>query len=94
LLEKANTIRGELLAGKSSDTLKTDSLTASKDSLSTPKDTTKSLLEAIKEKKDTSKKATENTSAEQFKKTPFVSIMYPSDDNEKRLAKGEQLDWY
>jgi len=89
LLEKANTILGELLAGKSSDTLKTDSLTASKDSLSTPKDTTKSLLEAIKEKKDTSKKATENTSAEQFKQNnPLFSIMYPSVDNEKRLAKG------
>lgn len=89
LLEKANTLLGDLLAGKSTDTLKTDSLTASKDSLTTKKDTTKSLLEAIKEKKDTSKKASENTSAEQFKQNnPLFSIMYPSIDNEKHLAKG------
>lgn len=89
LLEKANTLLSELLAGKSSDTLKTDSLNNAADSLAAKKDTTKSLLEAIKEKKDTSKKAADNTNAEQFKKNnPLFSIMYPSVDNEKRLAKG------
>lgn len=89
LLEKANTILSDLLAGKSSDTLKTDSLNNAADSLAAKKDTTKSLLEAIKEKKDTSKKAADNTNAEQFKQNnPLFSIMYPSVDNEKRLAKG------
>lgn len=84
LLEKANTILGDLLANKSSDTLN-----ATKDTLTAKNDTTKSLLEAIKEKKDTSKKAADNANAEQFKKNnPLFSIMYPSVDNEKHLAKG------
>lgn len=89
LLEKANTILSELLTEKSTDTLTIDSLKNNTDSLATKKDTTKSLLEAIKEKKDTAKKALNNTNAEQFKQNnPLFSIMYPSVDNEKRLAKG------
>ncbi|MGQ9846845.1 MAG: protein translocase subunit SecDF [Bacteroidales bacterium] len=88
-LEKANAILSDLLSGKSSDTLKTDSLKNASDSLVAKKDTTKSLLEAIKEKKDTSKKTADITNAEQFKqKNPLFSIMYPSVDNEKHLAKG------
>jgi len=89
LLEKANTLLAELLTGKSNDTLKTDSLKNATDSLTAKKDTTKSLLEAIKQNKDTSKKAANNANAEQFKQNnPLFSIMYPSVDNEKHLAKG------
>jgi len=89
LLEKANTLLAELLTGKSNDTLKTDSLKNATDSLAAKKDTTKSLLEAIKQNKDTSKKAANKANAEQFKQNnPLFSIMYPSVDNEKHLAKG------
>lgn len=90
LLEKANTILSDLLAPKSSDTLKTHSKIDTNDTTAAIKDTTKSLLEAIKENKDTSNKKTpDNFNAEQFKKNnPLFSIMYPSVDNEKRLTKG------
>jgi len=89
LLEKANTILAELLMGKSNDTLKTDSLKNVTDSHTEKSDTTKSLLEAVKQNKDTSNKTTQNTTAEQFKQNnPLFSIMYPNVDNEKRLAKG------
>ncbi|NSW45834.1 MAG: protein translocase subunit SecDF [Bacteroidales bacterium] len=89
LLEKANTLLAELLMGKSNDTLKNDSLKNVNDSLAAKTDTTKSLLEAVKQNKDTSKKTPQNATAEQFKQNnPLFSIMYPSVDNEKRLAKG------
>lgn len=84
LLEKANNLLAELLAEKKEQDQSTNDTTLNK------KDTTnQSLLDLVKkEEKDTSK-TNENLSAEDFKKkNPLFSVMYPSIDNEKHLAKG------
>ncbi|MCX7863090.1 MAG: protein translocase subunit SecDF [Bacteroidales bacterium] len=85
LLEKANEVLAQILTTEkdTSKQEKTDSLTAKQDT------SANSLLEKIKaqEKKDTTKK--DETTPEQFKKNnPLFAVLYPSVDNDKRLAKG------
>ncbi len=89
MLEKANSILAELLKnkGEQKDTVSK----VITDSTKTASDTTKnSLLETIKSQKDTTTKITpgDNT-PEQFKQNnPLFSVLYPSVDNEKKLANG------
>ncbi len=82
LLEKANEVLAQLLSTEK-DTLKKTS-----DTSQIAQDTTAgSLLEKIKAQKDTTKK--EETTPEQFRKNnPLFAVLYPSIDNDKRLAKG------
>lgn len=84
-LEKANNIIAQILSEKTNDSSAKEVANITPDTLSTQIDTTKSLLETLKEKKDT----TQNINTEEIRKqNPLFSVMYPSIDNERRLAKG------
>jgi len=98
LLEKANVIIAELeSAGKEDvkDTISKPSLLAeltadttkkADTAITANKDTSKSLLDEMKG--DSSKKDTA-LSAQQFQKqNPLFAVLYPSVDNERKLAKG------
>jgi len=98
LLEKANVIIAELeSAGKEDvkDTISKPSLLAeltadttkkTDTAITANKDTSKSLLDEMKG--DSSKKDTA-LSAQQFQKqNPLFAVLYPSVDNERKLAKG------
>jgi len=98
LLEKANVIIAELeSAGKEDvkDTISKPSLLAeltadttkkTDTAITANKDTSKSLLDEMKG--DSSKKDTA-LSAQQFQKqNPLFTVLYPSVDNERKLAKG------
>ncbi|OFX36020.1 MAG: protein translocase subunit SecDF [Bacteroidetes bacterium GWA2_32_17] len=98
LLEKANVIIAELeSAGKEDvkdtiskpsllDELTADTTKKADTAITANKDTSKSLLDEMKG--DSSKKDTA-LSAQQFQKqNPLFAVLYPSVDNERKLAKG------
>jgi SecD/SecF fusion protein len=83
LLEKANNLLAQILTTEKDTIKKTDTLKSKQDT------STVSLLDKIKtqEGSDTTKKD-ENTPDQLKKNNPLFAVLYPSIDNENRLAKG------